>query len=94
MTVETAAGLNVSGGFALEQIPTTDPNEPGGYRVKFIGGNHVFLNTAESVESFTFSLAILIQPVQLMLQQQLELLLVNYKTLHLALIYHVMIILQ
>ena len=59
MTVETAAGLNVSGDFALEQLPTTDPNEPGGYRVKFIGRNHVFLNSAESVESFTFSLAIL-----------------------------------
>ena len=59
MTVETAAGDNVSGDFALEQLPTTDPNEPGGYRVKFIGRNHVFLNTAESVESFTFSLAIL-----------------------------------
>ena len=59
MTVETTAGVDVSGDFVLEQIPTTDPNEPGGYRVKFIGRNHVFLNTAESVESFTFSLAIL-----------------------------------
>ena len=59
MTVVTDSGADVSGEFALEQVPNTDPNDPGGYRVKFLTRNHVFLNSSASVESFTFSLSIL-----------------------------------
>ncbi len=59
MTVQNGAGTDVSGLFSLEQVPQTDPTEPGGYRVKFINQNHVFLNSARTVESFTFSLSIL-----------------------------------
>ena len=58
MTVVNGAGTNVSGSFELQQVPTTSVDEPGGYRIKFINTNHVFLNSAESVENFTFTLAI------------------------------------
>ena len=58
-TVTNDAGTTVSGLFSLEQVPQTDPTEPGGYRVKFINQNHAFLNSARTVETFTFSLEIL-----------------------------------
>ncbi len=58
MTVTNLAGDNVSGDFQLEQVPQSSQQEAGGYRVKFITSNHAFLNSAATVESFTFSLAI------------------------------------
>ena len=56
MTVASSAQGDVSGLFSLEQVPQTDPTNPGAYRVKFINQNHVFLHSARTVESFTFSL--------------------------------------
>jgi len=58
LTVTNVAGSNVSGGFKLEQVAQSSPQDVGGYRIKFIVENHVFLNSADTVESFTFSLAI------------------------------------
>ncbi|MAO24384.1 MAG: hypothetical protein CMJ25_26870 [Phycisphaerae bacterium] len=58
MTVTNLAGTDVSGDFQLEQVPQQSQQEPGGYRVKFINNNHAFLNSAATVENFTFSLAI------------------------------------
>jgi hypothetical protein len=58
MTVTNLAGNDVSGDFQLEQIPQSSQQEAGGYRVKFINSNHAFLNSAATVENFTFSLAI------------------------------------
>ena len=58
MTVTNLAGTDVSGDFQLEQVPQSSQQEAGGYRVKFINSNHAFLNSAATVENFTFSLAI------------------------------------
>ena len=58
MTVTNLAGTDVSGDFQLEQVPQQSQQEAGGYRVKFINSNHAFLNSAATVENFTFSLAI------------------------------------
>ena len=58
MTVTNLAGSDVSGDFQLEQVPQSSQQDAGGYRVKFINSNHAFLNSAATVENFTFSLAI------------------------------------
>ena len=51
-------GADVTTDFQLLQVPQSSVDRPGGYRIKFVNQNHVFLNDANTVERFRFSLSI------------------------------------